>query len=96
MGPFRFARRTTLLSLGSRSAQEDFVLSDAEKGIFVLADGFGGPNPGAAASKAACESVKHFLFKEAGDRDATMPFVLRSYFSLGGQRPFQRVDLRQP
>lgn len=91
MGAVPIRASASLLSLGSRSAQEDFVLSDAEKGIFVLADGFGGPNPGVGASKAACESVKHFLFKEAGDRDATMPFVLRSYFSLAGNVLFNAL-----
>lgn len=82
---------TNLLSLGARPAQEDFVLTDSEKGIFVVADGFGGPHPGAEASKIACEGVKYFLFKEAGDLDATMPFVLRSYFSLAGNVLFNSL-----
>jgi serine/threonine protein phosphatase PrpC len=79
------------MSQGTRPGQEDFVLSDEKKGIFVLADGFGGPSPGAAASKTACEEVKRFLFKEAGDLDATMPFVLRSYFSLAGNVLFNAL-----
>jgi serine/threonine protein phosphatase PrpC len=57
--PVRLA--TTLLSQGTRASQEDFALVDADKGVFVLADGFGGPYPGSSASKAACEGVKHFL-----------------------------------
>jgi protein phosphatase len=82
---------TSFMSQGPRPAQEDAVLSDAAKGIFVLADGFGGPAPGALASKTACEEIKRFLFKEAGDRDATMPFVLRSYFSLAGNVLFNAL-----
>lgn len=69
---------------GAHPAQEDHVLVQDEKGIFVIADGFGGPAPGAHAAKTACEAVKGFLFKEAGDLDATLPFEIRSYFSLAG------------
>lgn len=69
---------------GSSPAQEDHVLVVEDKGIFVMADGFGGPAPGAEASRAACEAVRNFLIKEAGDLDATLPFELRSYFSLAG------------
>jgi serine/threonine protein phosphatase PrpC len=81
----------TFLNSGSRSIQEDFVLSNREKGIFVVADGFGGAQPGALASKTASEEVQRFLFKEAGDLDATLPFVLRSYFSLAGNVLFNAL-----
>jgi serine/threonine protein phosphatase PrpC len=76
---------------GSRSSQEDYALVDREKGVFVIADGFGGPIPGAEASKQACEAVRSFLFKEAGDLDATLPFVLRTYFSLAGNVLFNSL-----
>jgi len=82
---------TTFTAKGSRSFQEDAVLSSPEKGIFVVADGFGGPLPGAAASKNACEAVRGFLIKEAGDLEATMPFVLRSYYSLAGNVLFNAL-----
>jgi PPM family protein phosphatase len=81
----------TFLNPGGRSVQEDFVLSNREKGIFVVADGFGGAQPGALASKTASEEVQRFLFKEAGDLDATLPFVLRSYFSLAGNVLFNAL-----
>jgi serine/threonine protein phosphatase PrpC len=71
---------------GPRPTQEDFVLSDVERGFFVLADGFG-----SQAAKLACESVREFLVKEAGDEDATLPFVLRSYFSLAGNVLFNSL-----
>src|SRR3954469_3082915 len=82
---------TVYQSPGKRPFQEDHVIAQRERGIFILADGFGGPMAGAAASKTACEEVRNFLFKEAGDRDATLPFVLRSYFSLAGNVLFNAL-----
>jgi serine/threonine protein phosphatase PrpC len=82
---------TTFGNAGNRPAQEDFVLADREKGVFVVADGFGGPLPGAAAAKAACEAVKNFLFKEARDQDATLPFVIRTYLSLASNVLFNSL-----
>lgn len=82
---------TVFTSRGARPSQEDYVLVDRERGIFVVADGFGGPVPGALASKTACESVKTYLHKEAGDLEATMPFVLRKYFSLAGNVLFNSL-----
>lgn len=76
---------------GSRPSQEDHVLVQEEKGIFVVADGFGGPVSGLEAAKTSCESVRKFLFKEAGDRDATLPFEIRSYFSLVGNVLFNSL-----
>lgn len=74
----------TQLHQGSRPIQEDAFLSQPERGLFVVADGFGGSGPGVEASKLACESVARFLEKEARDRDATLPFTLKSYYSLAG------------
>lgn len=82
---------TTFLHGGSRPDQEDHVLVLEDRRIFVVADGFGGPAPGAKASQTACEAVKNFLFKEAGDLDATLPFELRSYFSLAGNVLFNAL-----
>jgi len=76
---------------GRRPCQEDHVLADQERGIFVVADGFGGPTAGAMASKTACEAVRNFLQKEAGDLEATLPFVLRNYFSLAGNVLFNAL-----
>src|SRR4051812_39855735 len=80
----KFRSVSVYTAKGARPAQEDHALALQEKGIVVVADGFGGPMPGAAASKAACEGVRDFLVREAGDLEATLPFVLRSYFSLAG------------
>jgi protein phosphatase len=82
---------TVFQSNGKRPFQEDHVVANRERGIFVVADGFGGPVAGAEAAKKACEEVRGFLFKEAGDLDATLPFVLRSYFSLAGNVLFNAL-----
>lgn len=76
---------------GSSAAQEDFVLGRQERGLFVVADGFGGASAGYQAAKAACEAVLSFLQKEAGDLEATLPFVLRSYYSLAGNVLFNSL-----
>jgi serine/threonine protein phosphatase PrpC len=78
-------------SQGARPAQEDHAIAAGDKGIFVVADGFGGPRAGADASRVACEAVRSFLVKEAGDLEATLPFVLRTYFSLVGNVLFNAL-----
>ena len=85
-------RAATNLSVqGPNPGQEDFALSVREKRIFVVADGFGGPSPGAVAAQTACEAVRSFLDREAGDLEATLPFMLRSYFSLAGNVLFNAL-----
>lgn len=82
---------TLFSSQGDAQSQEDFVLGKKERGLFVVADGFGGAGVGSQASQLACESVLGFLEKEAGDVEATLPFVLRSYFSLAGNVLFNAL-----
>lgn len=85
-------RSITLFSTkGDAGVQEDFVLARKERGLFVVADGFGGGEGGTRASRTACESVLSFLEKEAGDLDATLPFVLRRYYSLAGNVLFNAL-----
>lgn len=76
---------------GMAPIQEDFFEVNAERGIFILADGFGG-SPGKAAAKSAVQFVKQFLEQEAGDLDATLPFELRQYFSLAGNVLFNAIS----
>ena len=66
---------------GTAPVQEDFFEVNPKRGIFILADGFGG-TAGKKAAEITVKSVKKFLEQEAGDLDATLPFELRSYFSL--------------
>lgn len=65
-----------------KNIREDFSLIDKERGILSFADGFGGEVAGLKASQIGCDSVHLFLGKEGGDREATMPFVLKAYYSL--------------
>lgn len=76
---------------GEAPTLEDCHLSRPGRGIFVLADGFGGGSVGFEAAKLACHSVAEFLEKEAGDLDATLPFVLRKYFTLAGNVVFNAL-----
>ncbi len=85
-------KSTTLFSTqGEAAIQEDFVVARKERGLFVVADGFGGADSGIQAARAACESVLGFLEKEAGDLEATLPFVLRKYYSLAGNVLFNAL-----
>lgn len=76
---------------GSAPVQEDYFEINLEKGIFILADGFGG-SAGKKSAEIAVKSVKKFLEQEAGDLDATLPFELRPYFSLAGNVLFNAVS----
>lgn len=80
-----------LTQSGVRPIQEDHVLTLAERGIWAVADGFGGQGAGDVAAKTACEAVQSFLEKEAGDEDATLPFEIRQYFSLAGNVLFNAL-----
>ena len=82
---------TGLKIQGRRPTQEDEFRFHSDRGIFSVADGFGGPLPGARASKSACEWIESFLLRGAQDLDATLPFVLRSYISLAGNVLFNAL-----
>lgn len=76
---------------GPRPVNEDYVLALPQRGIVAVADGFGGAVAGYQAAKMGCESVKEFLEREAGDLEATLPFVLRKSYSLVGNVLFNAV-----
>jgi serine/threonine protein phosphatase PrpC len=82
---------TVFSSPGARTSQEDHVMALKERGIFAVADGFGGPSSGLDAARSACDAIRTFLEKEAGDLEATLPFVLRSYYSLAGNVLFNAL-----
>jgi len=79
MQPFNPRWIVSFSFLGNRLIQEDYTLLDKEKGIFIIADGFGGDEKSAQIS---CEAVRDFLFKKTGDSDATLSFGIKEYFSL--------------
>jgi serine/threonine protein phosphatase PrpC len=78
---------------GPCPSQEDALLSLPDRRIFAVSDGIGCgvAGKGAKAAQSVCEAVKQFLVKEAGDEEATLPFVLRSYFSLAGNVLFNSL-----
>lgn len=74
------------------SSRESEVLIHAERGIFGVADGFGGGGEsGSKAAKTSLSAVSEFLVREAGDRDATLPFVLKRTFSFAGNILFNSL-----
>ena len=75
---------------GDSPVQEDYFEINPQRGIFVLADGFGGAL-GRQASELVVKSIRQYLEQEAGDLDATMPFELRPYYSLAGNVLFNAV-----
>ena len=76
---------------GRAPVQEDYFEVNPERGIFLLADGFGG-RAGKQVAELAVKSVRQFLEQEAGDLDATLPFELRPYYSLAGNVLFNAVS----
>jgi hypothetical protein len=76
---------------GSTPVQEDYFEINPDRGIFILADGFGGAL-GRQASELVVRSVRQYLEQEAGDLDATMPFELRPYYSLAGNVLFNAIS----
>lgn len=75
---------------GQHPVQEDYFEVNPERGIFILADGFGG-GVGRYIAEIAVKSVRRFLEQEAGDLDATLPFELRPYYSLAGNVLFNAI-----
>lgn len=53
-----------------RTNNEDSILIDRERGIFILADGMGGHNAGEVASKIAVDTVHDFLKERIGTNDS--------------------------
>jgi serine/threonine protein phosphatase PrpC len=76
---------------GNAPVQEDYFEVNPERGIFLLADGFGG-SAGKQAAETAVKAVRQFLEQEAGDLDATLPFELRPYYSLAGNVLFNAIS----
>ena len=86
--PLRFAEG--FQRQGDVPVQEDYFEINPDRGIFILADGFGG-GAGKEAAEIVVKNVRQFLEQQAGDLDATMPFELRPYYSLAGNVLFNAV-----
>lgn len=66
---------------GDWPEQEDAFYADARRGIFVLADGFGGNSLGARAAKAAIEKAASGLVDSRKDVEATKHVAVKPYYS---------------
>lgn len=76
---------------GRRPVAETATHIKPERGTFVVAGGFGGPTAGSVAAQRAVHATAEFLEREAGDLDATLPFTMKSYLSLGANVMFNAM-----
>lgn len=82
MSALKLVKANELTSISSGGLQTVSEFFDHDRGIFVFARGFGGPKAGQEAANRAVSRVRDFLVTEAGDREATLPYVLRKYYTL--------------
>ncbi len=71
----------TFLSMGERPIQEDHVLVKEDRGLILVADGFGGSLSGLETARLANDSIVHFVGRQSQDEEATMPFELRGHLT---------------
>jgi len=69
-----------------RKHNEDAYLLDAERGLFVVADGMGGHAAGEVASRLTVESIQEFISGTEDDHDNTWPFGYNNRYSVDGNR----------
>ena len=69
-----------------RKGNEDSLVADEARKLFVVADGMGGHAAGEVASRVAVDAICEFVALTAGDEEITWPFGLDDSISYDGNR----------
>lgn len=69
-----------------RKSNEDKFVSDADHGLFAVADGMGGHKAGEVAAQLAIDAMTGFITRSDKDYDVTWPYGIDDTLSFDGNR----------
>jgi protein phosphatase len=69
-----------------RPSNEDRFVSDAQIGLFAVADGMGGHKAGEVAAQLAIDAITGFISRSDKDYDVTWPYGIDDTLSFDGNR----------
>ena len=69
-----------------RKSNEDRFVSDANLGLFAVADGMGGHKAGEVAAQLAIDAITGFISRSDKDYDVTWPYGIDDTLSFNGNR----------